>query len=89
MLNRSNLEIKEPQWKDEICEIAGIGAGAAVFMQLTAKAQGKTFNKKVHAFFLGIGSREGRRMQTLSDGLTKTGIHNTYLVSPGTAHEKK
>ena len=47
----------------------------------------KTFNKKVHAFFLGIGSEEGPRMQTLSDDLTKAGIHNTYYVSPGTAHE--
>jgi enterochelin esterase family protein len=45
------------------------------------------FNKKVHAFFLGIGSEEGPRMQKLSDVLTKAGIHNTYYVSPGTAHE--
>lgn len=47
----------------------------------------KEFNKKVHAFFLGIGSEEGPRMQQLSDDLTKAGIHNTYYVSPGTAHE--
>jgi enterochelin esterase-like enzyme len=45
------------------------------------------FNKEVHAFFLGIGSEEGPRMQILSDALTKAGIHNTYYVSPGTAHE--
>ena len=45
------------------------------------------FNKKVHAFFLGIGSEEGQRMKTLSDALTDAGIHNTYYVSPGTAHE--
>ncbi len=45
------------------------------------------FNKKVHAFFLGIGSEEGPRMQQLSDDLNKAGIHNTYYVSPGTAHE--
>lgn len=45
------------------------------------------FNKKVHAFFLGIGSKEGPRMQVLSAALNKVGIHNTYYVSPGTAHE--
>ncbi len=47
----------------------------------------KEFNKKVHAFFLGIGAEEGQRMQQLSDLLNKAGIHNTYYVSPGTAHE--
>ena len=45
------------------------------------------FNKKVHSLFLGIGSEEGPRMKILSDALTKAGIHNTYYVSPGTAHE--
>ncbi len=45
------------------------------------------FNEKVHAFFLGIGSEEGPRMKVLSDDLTKAGIHNTYYVSQGTAHE--
>jgi enterochelin esterase-like enzyme len=45
------------------------------------------FNKKVHAFFLGIGSEEGPRMQALSEALTKAGIHNTYYVSQNTAHE--
>ncbi len=45
------------------------------------------FNKSVHAFFLGIGSEEGPRMKVLSGDLTKAGIHNTYYVSPGTAHE--
>jgi len=45
------------------------------------------FNKKVHAFFLGIGSEEGPRMQELSEALTKAGIQNTYYVSQITAHE--
>ena len=47
----------------------------------------EVFNKKVHALFLGIGSEEGPRMQNLSEALTKAGIHNTYYVSRGTAHE--
>jgi enterochelin esterase-like enzyme len=45
------------------------------------------FNKRVHAFFLGIGSEEGQRMRTLSESLRKVGIHNTYFESKGTAHE--
>jgi enterochelin esterase-like enzyme len=45
------------------------------------------FNKKVHAFFLGIGSEEGQRMKNLSDALKKVGIKNTYFESKGTAHE--
>ena len=45
------------------------------------------FNQKVHAFFLGIGSEEGPRMQALSEALTKAGIHNTFYVSQRTAHE--
>ena len=45
------------------------------------------FNQKVHAFFLGIGSKEGRRMKSLSDALEKAGIHNTYYESENTAHE--
>ena len=45
------------------------------------------FNKKVHAFFLGIGSAEGQRMKTLSEALKKAGINNTYFESKGTAHE--
>jgi enterochelin esterase-like enzyme len=45
------------------------------------------FNKKVHTFFIGIGSKEGQRMKTLSETLKKAGIHNTYYESPGTAHE--
>jgi enterochelin esterase-like enzyme len=45
------------------------------------------FNKKVHAFFLGIGTEEGQRMKSLSDALKKAGINNTYYESQGTAHE--
>lgn len=45
------------------------------------------FNKKVHAFFVGIGSEEGQRMKGLSDALKKGGINNVYYESPGTAHE--
>jgi enterochelin esterase-like enzyme len=45
------------------------------------------FNKRVHAFFLGIGSAEGQRMKTLSEALKKAGIHNTYFESNGIAHE--
>jgi hypothetical protein len=46
-----------------------------------------TFNKKVHAFFLGIGTEEGQRLKGLSDALKKAGINNTYYESQGTAHE--
>ncbi|MDD4638032.1 MAG: alpha/beta hydrolase-fold protein [Bacteroidales bacterium] len=45
------------------------------------------FNKKVHAFFIGIGSAEGQRMKSLSDAFKKGGINNVYYESPGTAHE--
>lgn len=45
------------------------------------------FNKKVHVFFLGIGSEEGQRMKGLSDAFAKAGIKNTYYESKGTAHE--
>lgn len=45
------------------------------------------FNKKVHAFFIGIGSVEGQRMKALSDTFKKAGIHNIYFESQGTAHE--
>ncbi len=45
------------------------------------------FNKKVHVFFIGIGSKEGQRMKTLSKTLKKAGIHNIYFESEGTAHE--
>jgi enterochelin esterase-like enzyme len=45
------------------------------------------FNKKVYAFFLGIGTKEGQRMKALSESLRKAGIKNTYYESEGTAHE--
>jgi enterochelin esterase-like enzyme len=45
------------------------------------------FNKKVHAFFLGIGTEEGQHMKALSDALKRAGIKNTYYESEGTAHE--
>jgi enterochelin esterase-like enzyme len=47
----------------------------------------EAFNKKVHALFLGIGSREGQRMKMLSEAFNKAGIKNTYFESQGTAHE--
>jgi enterochelin esterase-like enzyme len=47
----------------------------------------EAFNKKVHAFFLGIGTEEGKRMKALSEALNEAGIHNTYFESKGTAHE--
>jgi enterochelin esterase-like enzyme len=47
----------------------------------------QAFNKKVHAFFIGIGTVEGQRMKSLSDALKTAGINNTYFESEGTAHE--
>jgi enterochelin esterase-like enzyme len=47
----------------------------------------EVFNKKVHAFFLGIGSREEPHLKMLSKALKKAGIHNIYFESEGTAHE--
>jgi len=47
----------------------------------------ESFNKKVHAFFLGIGTAEGERMKNFSEALKKAGINNTYYESQGTAHE--
>jgi enterochelin esterase-like enzyme len=46
-----------------------------------------SFNKKVHVFFIGIGSVEGQHMKTLSDTFKKADINNTYYESQGTAHE--
>ena len=50
-------------------------------------ADSKAFNKKVHAFFIGIGSEEGQGAKSLSDAFTAAGIDNVYYESPGTAHE--
>lgn len=69
------------------------GAGSIDLDNLDAAYNGvfkdrKAFNKKVHAFFLGIGSEEHpERTKKLSDGLKAAGINNTYYESPGTAHE--
>lgn len=45
------------------------------------------FNKKVKVPFLGIESAEGQGTKDFSDALTKAGIHNVYVETPGTAHE--
>lgn len=50
-------------------------------------ADAKAFNKKVHAFFIGIGGAEGDGAKNMSDNLKGAGIENTYYVSPLTAHE--
>ena len=45
------------------------------------------FNKKVHLFWLGIGTEEGDGTKNLHETLLKNGINNTYYESQGTAHE--
>ena len=45
------------------------------------------FNRRVHAFFIGVGSEEGEGLKRLSESFTAYGIRNQYYVSPGTAHE--
>ena len=52
-----------------------------------AFADAAAFNKKAKLLFLGIGSAEGPATKNFSDELTKTGVHNVYFESPGTAHE--
>lgn len=48
----------------------------------------KSFNDRVHVFFLGIGSEEHpERTKNMSEGLKAAGINNIYYESPGTAHE--
>lgn len=48
----------------------------------------KSFNDRVHVFFLGIGSEEHpERTKNMSEGLKSAGINNIYYESPGTAHE--
>jgi len=79
---------------DKFSYIGGF-SGAGMFnpeTELTTVYNGvfkdpESFNKKVHAFFLGIGSEEGSHIKSLSDALTKAGIKNVYYESPGTAHE--
>jgi len=56
-----------------------------------AFADAAAFNKKVHVFYLGIGTAEPERFQTriraLHAGLEKAGIQHVYWESPGTDHE--
>ncbi|MDH6342795.1 arabinogalactan endo-1,4-beta-galactosidase/enterochelin esterase-like enzyme [Parabacteroides sp. PFB2-12] len=47
----------------------------------------QAFNKRVHTFFLGIGSEENFGAKQLSESLSRRGIKNTFYESPGTAHE--
>ena len=41
-------------------------------------ADPEAFNKKIHAFFLGVGSEEGPRMKSLSESLKKAGINHLF-----------
>lgn len=50
-------------------------------------ADSKEFNKKVHSFFIGVGSKEGQGLHQLSDNLQNIGINTIYYESPETAHE--
>jgi enterochelin esterase-like enzyme len=56
-----------------------------------AFADAAAFNRKVHVFYLGIGTAEPERIQTriraLHAGLEKAGIQHVYWESPGTDHE--
>jgi enterochelin esterase-like enzyme len=52
-----------------------------------AFADPAAFNSKVKLLFVGVGSAEGPGTKNFSEALTKTGIHNVYFESPGTAHE--
>lgn len=45
------------------------------------------FNKRVHTFFLGMGTEEGFGSDRISKALTDAGINNTYFASQGTHHE--
>ncbi len=79
---------------DKFSYIGGFsGAGSIDLENLDVAYNGvfkdrKAFNKKVHAFFLGIGSEERpERTRKLSEGLQAAGINTIYYESPGTAHE--
>lgn len=52
-----------------------------------AFADSKEFNRKVKAFFFGVGSEENFGLKNISDDLTQMGINNTFYLSEGTAHE--
>lgn len=79
---------------DKFSYIGGF-SGAGMFNPQTdlktvyngAFSDSTAFNKKIHALFIGIGSKEGQRMKMLSESLKKVGIHNIYFESQGTAHE--
>lgn len=46
------------------------------------------FNKKVHVFYISMGSKEGARSgRSMHEELDKAGINNVYYEAPGTAHE--
>ncbi len=79
---------------DKFAYIGGFSSGGgpgATFDPKTSNngvfADAAAFNKKVKVLFLGIGSMEGPNTKNFSDQLTKAGIKNVYLESPGTAHE--
>ncbi len=74
---------------------AGGGFGGGTFDPTTAHhgamADADAFNQKVRLVWLGIGTKEQKRMYDSVNGyhlaLEKAGIKHTYYESPGTAHE--
>lgn len=46
-----------------------------------------SFNKKVHTFFIGMGTEENFGSDKISAALKNAGINHTYYESPGTHHE--
>ncbi|NDV95142.1 esterase [Dysgonomonas sp. 521] len=50
-------------------------------------ADAATFNKRVHTFFLGMGSEENMGSKAVSDSLKEIGIENVFYESEGTHHE--
>ena len=74
---------------------AGGGFGGGTFDPATAHhgvmADADAFNQKVRLVWLGIGTKEQKRMYDSVNGyhlaLEKAGIRHTYYESPGTAHE--
>jgi enterochelin esterase family protein len=56
-----------------------------------AFADPAAFARKVHVFYLGVGTAEPERFQTrlrgLHDALTEAGIQHVWWESPGTDHE--
>ena len=70
---------------------SGSSGGRGAFDRKTSNdgvfADAAAFNKKMKVLFLGIGSVEGPGTKNFSEQLSKSGIHNVYFESPGTAHE--